>query len=62
MEDIQEVKEKNLKDNILSLEKFSKDIDKMIIELKNIFKKISKYKEELKLNVQKIFTKIRNNY
>ena len=60
MEDIQEVKEKNLKDNILSLEKFSKDIDKMIIELKNIFEKISKDKEELKLNVQKIFTKIRN--
>ena len=30
-------------------------------ELKEIFKKIEKDKEELKLEVQKIFTKIRNN-
>jgi len=34
--------------------------DKTIQNLKNIFEKINENKEELKLEVQKIFTKIRN--
>ena len=37
----------------------SKIIEKSIEELKNLFEKINKSKEELKMNMQKIFTTIR---
>ena len=42
------------------MEKLSNNIQTFINDLKKIFEKISKNKEELKLNIQKIFTKIRN--
>ena len=60
LEDIKESKEKILKENILNLEKLSNEVNKLINEMKNIFEQINKDKEELKLNIQKIFTRIRN--
>ena len=60
IEDIKEIKQKQLNENILSLEDLSKNIEKSINGLKEMFEKINKDKEELKLNIQKIFTKIRN--
>ena len=60
LEDIKENKVSNLKDNILKLETFSNDINKILNELTNAFEIINKDKEELKNNIQKIFTKIRN--
>ena len=60
LEDIKESKVNKLKENISNLEKLAKDIDKEINELKITFQTISKNREDLKLNTQKIFTKIRN--
>ena len=60
LKDILEEKKKNLKDNINLLENLSKDLDKSIKELKIAFDKINENKEELKLKIQKIFTKMRN--
>ena len=60
IEDIKNEKKNKLKKNIESLEKELNNIDKSIQNLKNIFEKINENKEELKLEVQKIFTKIRN--
>ena len=60
IEDIKENKENILKENLTNLESLSKEVDKLIIELKEVFEKVNKDKEELKLNIQKIFTKIRN--
>ena len=45
--------------NVINLEKLNDKLTETIIELKNIFDKIDKEKEELKLNVQKIFTRLR---
>ena len=42
------------------MEELSKNLEQSIKELKNIFEKIEKDKEDLKLKIQKIFTKIRN--
>ena len=60
LEDIKESKEKKLKENIINLEKLSNEVDTLINEIKVVFQKINKDKEDLKLNIQKIFTKIRN--
>ena len=60
IEDIKEEKINKLKENIKSLEELSIDISKSIIELKEICEKMNKNKEELKINIQKIFTGIRN--
>ena len=49
-----------LKENIKCLEDISIDLKQKINELKIIFEKIDKNKEELKTNIQNIFTKIRN--
>ena len=49
-----------LKDNIKLLEELSNTLNESINKIKNIFNKISKDKEELKVKIQKIFTKIRN--
>ena len=43
-----------------NLEDLYKQIEKSINELKRIFEEINKNIEELKMNVQTIFTKIRN--
>ena len=60
IEDIKEEKKKKLKDNIKNLENLSNNIDNIINELKALFEEINKSKDELKLNIQNTFTKIRN--
>ena len=50
-----------LNENIKCLENLSTNLQESIKELKIIFEKNEKNKEELKLNIQKIFTKLRNN-
>ena len=57
--EIKEEKKKKLMNNVINLEKLNDKLTEIIIELKNIFDKIDKEKEELKLNVQKIFTRLR---
>ena len=46
--------------NIKFLEELSNNIQQSIKDLKSIFEKMNKNKEELKLNIQQIFTKIRS--
>ena len=58
IEDIIEEKEKNLDNNIKSLESLSEVFQSSIKELNEIFDKINENKEEIKLNIQKTFTKI----
>ena len=60
IKDIKDEKKSKLGENIKKLEELSKIIDKSIKELKNIFEKINKSKEDIKINIQKIFTTIRN--
>ena len=60
IEDIKEEKRNNLKNNIIYLEKISNSLQDTINKLKNIYDKINENKENLKLEIQKIFTKIRN--
>jgi len=60
IEDIKDEKIKKLEQNIHLLENFSKNINESINNLKNITEKINERKEQLKLKIQKIFTKIRN--
>jgi len=52
---------KKLNDNIKYLEDFSDKIENSINKLKNIFKKISEYKEDLKMKISKAFPKIKNS-
>ena len=59
IEEIENEKKNNLDNNIKLLEDFSKNIQNSINELQKIFDDISIKKEELKLNIAKIFTKIR---
>ena len=58
--DIKEEKKNNLKNNIIILEELLNALKKSNDEIKNIYEKLNKDKEELKLNIQKIFTTIRN--
>ena len=60
IEDIKEDKKNKLSENLLHLDNLSKNIEKSINELKSLFEKINENKEELKINIQKIFSKIRN--
>jgi hypothetical protein len=60
IEEIKEVKKNIFNENIKYLKDFSEIIEKCISDLKAFFEIISKDKEELKLNIQKIFTKLRN--
>ena len=60
IEEIKEQKKTKLKENIQYLENISKTFEQSINELKNIFEKINKNKEDLKIQIQKLFTKIRN--
>ena len=53
-------KKNKLKQNIKCLEDLSNTLEQSINELKKIFDKINENKEELKNNIQNIFTKIRN--
>ena len=60
IEEIKEEKKKKLKENIDYLENLSKTLDKIDIKLKEKYEKIIKGHEEIKINVKKIFAKIRN--
>ena len=60
IENIKDAKKNKLKENIKCLEDLSKNLDKSINDLKKLFEKINKDKETLKLEIQNIFTKIRN--
>jgi len=60
IKDIENEKKYKLKENIKCLEDLSQNLQKSIDELKNLFEKFYENKELLKINVQKIFTKIRN--
>ena len=60
IEDIKEIKKNKLKENIKYLEDLSINFQESIDKLKQIYENINSNKEELKLNIQKIFTKIRN--
>ena len=60
IEDIKEEKKNKLKENYKILKDFSGSLDQSINELKLIFEKINQNKEDLKLKIQKVFTKIRN--
>jgi len=58
--DIKDEKKNKLLENIKCLEDFENNFNESMKELKELFQKIEKDKEKLKLEVQKIFTKIRN--
>ena len=61
IENIKEEKKKKLNENIEHLENLSNVLlEKSINELKAIFEKIDKSKEEIKLKIQNVFTKIRS--
>jgi len=60
IDDIKDVKKNNLSENLKSLENFSLSLQDSIKEIKIIFEKINENKENIKMKIQKIFTKIRN--
>ena len=60
LENIKDEKKNKLKENIKCLEDLENIFNENINKLKDIFDKIEKDKDDLKLNVQNIFTKIRN--
>ena len=60
IEDISKEKKNKLLKNIKTLENLSTNIEQLIDQLKNIYEEIDKEKNELKSDVQKIFTRIRN--
>ena len=59
-DDIINEKKRIMNDNINYLEKISINIQNSINEIKNLFEKLTEGKENLKMQIQKIFTKIRN--
>ena len=60
IEEIKDEKKNKLKENIKKLEEIFNKIEDLINNLKQIFQKINEDKEKLKLDISKIFTKIRN--
>ena len=60
IEDIKEEKRLKFKENIKEFENLSNSINICINQLKNSFEEINKKKEEMKITIQKIFTKLRN--
>ena len=58
---IKEEKKNKLKENMKTLENLQNAFNESMESLKKIFEKIEKDKEDIKLNIQNIFTKIRNN-
>ena len=60
IEEIKNEKQNNLKENIKLLENLSNNLEQLINDLKNIFIKMNENKDELKAEIQKIFTNIRN--
>ena len=59
--DIKEEKKNILKENIKNLEQLDSKFNDNIKELKDIFENIETDKDNLKVNIQNVFTKIRNN-
>ena len=60
LDEIKEEKKNKLNDNMKILEQLSSTVNDSIKELKNIFDKVNINKENIKLQVQKVFTKLRN--
>ena len=60
IDEIKDEKENKIKSNIKYLEEISNTLNDSINNLKIMLEKIIKNKEELKLNIQNTFTKIRN--
>ena len=60
-EDIKEEKKNKLKENIEQLEELYNNLDSTIKNINLLFESINEKKEKLKLNIQQIFTKIRNS-
>ena len=60
IEEIENEKKNKLKENIRCLEDLSITFGQSINEIKKILKKINEDKEALKMDIQKIFTKLRN--
>ena len=60
IEDIKDEKINKLKENIKCLEELSSTFEESFNNLKKIFEQINNNKEELKIKIQKIFTRIRN--
>ena len=60
IKNIKNEKKDKLSENIKYLEDIWKNLENSIKELKIIYEKINKKKEELKLNIQTVFTKLRN--
>lgn len=61
IEDIQNEKMNKLNENIKTLEELSSNLQESIQEIKIIFEKNEKKKEEIKMEIQKVFTKLRNS-
>ena len=61
IKNIIKVKKNKLNENIKYLEDLSNNLENLLNELKILFDKINKRKEELKLEIQNTFTKIRNS-
>ena len=60
IKDIEKEKKNNLKENIEKLEELSLNLQQSINEIKILFEKIEKDKEKIKVDIQNIFTKFRN--
>ena len=60
IEEIKKEKMDKLNQNINDLEILAKNLEESMKKLKSIFEKINENKEDIKNNIQKIFTKIRN--
>ena len=60
IEDIKDTKKNKLIENIKLLEELSLTLENSIQNLKNLVEKINENKEQLIINIQKIFTKFRN--
>ena len=60
LKEVKDEKRNRLKENIYYLESSSNSYKNTVNELKLINEKVNKSKEELKINIQKLFTKIRN--
>ena len=60
IQEIESEKKNKLKENIKCLEDLSNSLEQSIHEIKILFETIIEKKEQLKLNIQNIFTKIRN--
>ena len=60
IEEIRDKKKENLNNNLSYLKNLSKTYEQSIIGLKQVFDEIQKDKDNLKIEIQNLFTKIRN--